>query len=392
MKLTEELPKLGPMAIFLLGVIQILVWGGSFFLLAVLGGPVAAETGWSRQWIFGALSVSILVSGLLSPLCGRLIVRHGGRLLLGWSGMIIALGLVVLSMAGNFPVFLLAWVIIGIGMAGGLYDALFSTLGNIYGAKARSAITGITLISGFCATVVWPVLALGVEHLGWRHTCVAYAAVLVLLVWPIYIKALPGTNSERVVSKARIDKVAHIDGRLYALMACIFTLAAVFLTAMSVYLLTLLQWQGYSLAVAVGLSALIGPSQVGSRVVNILSGDIHPMWPTLVSVLAVAAGLLLMALWPALAGVGIVLYGAGNGLRAIVRGTLPLALLRPEDYAVVMGRIARPALIGQALTPLVGGYLIDTLGEGFLLSVLCGLALLNVVFAVMLVRYLRGRS
>ena len=99
-----------------------------------------------------------------------------------------------------------------------------------------------------------------------------------------------------------------------------------------------------------------------------------------------------MALWPAFAGAGIVLYGAGNGLRAIVRGTLPLALLRPQDYAVVMGSIARPALIGQALTPLVGGYLIDTQGAGFLLWLLCGLALLNAVFSVILIRYLRNQS
>ena len=294
MNITDKLQKPGLVATFLLGAVQILVWGGSFFLLAVLGGPVAAETGWSRQWIFGALSLSILISGLLAPLCGRLIVRHGGRLLLGWSGMIVALGLVVLSMTRNFPVFLLAWVIIGIGMAGGLYDALFSTLGNLYGTKARSAITGITLISGFCTTVIWPVLALAVEHLGWRYTCIAYAAVLALLVWPMYLRALPGGASGPVVSKGRVDKTAVIDGRLYTLMACIFTLAAVFMTAMSVHLLTLLHWQGYSLATAVGMSALLGPSQVGSRVVDILSGDRHPMWTTLISVLAVAAGLLLL--------------------------------------------------------------------------------------------------
>ena len=125
--------RLGLAGTFLLGIVQILTWGGSFFLIAILGGPIIRDTGWSPRWVYGALSVGILVSGLLSPLCGRLINRYGGRQLLGWSGIVIAAGLSVMALTDNLAVFIAAWGVIGVGMAMGLYDTLFAALGNLYG-------------------------------------------------------------------------------------------------------------------------------------------------------------------------------------------------------------------------------------------------------------------
>ncbi len=63
--------------------------------MAVMANPIIAETGWSQQWVYGALSLGILISGLLAPLCGRLIARAQGRRLLAASGAVMALGLVI---------------------------------------------------------------------------------------------------------------------------------------------------------------------------------------------------------------------------------------------------------------------------------------------------------
>ena len=57
----------------------------------------------------------------------------------------------------------------------------FGTLGRLYGANARSAITGITLFGGFASTVGWPIMALLDGELGWRATCFIMAAVLLVL-------------------------------------------------------------------------------------------------------------------------------------------------------------------------------------------------------------------
>lgn len=388
----EQQTKPGVLAIALLGMVQILSWGGSFYLMAVMAAPIAKETGWSQQWVYGALSTGIFVSGLLSPLSGRIIARSGGRLLLALSGVVMALGLLLMGISHTLGLFLLAWVIIGVGMAMGLYDALFAVLGTLYGGLARSAITGITLISGFCTTLVWPGTALLIHWLGWRGACFAIAMLLAVAVFPVYLYALPAARgySHKKTSRNRSQPLA-IAPRLFWLLCAIFTLASVIMTAISVQLITLLQASGYSLTAALGISAILGPCQVGSRIVDKFFKRAHPVWTTFFSVGLVAIGLIMLALAPHMALLSMALYGAGNGLRAIVRGTLPLTMVKPEDYAVVVGKMARPALIGQALTPLAGGYIFEKLGPSATLWLLCGLAAFNVLLVVMLKRALPAR-
>jgi MFS family permease len=387
-------PKASAFQILLLGIGQILVWGGSFFILAVLADPVVQETGWSRQWVYGGLSLGVLVSGLLAPACGRLIARQGGRTLLSLSGLGVAAGLTLMASAQHLPLFLLAWVIMGIGMAAGLYDALFATLGTCYGAQARSAITGITLVSGFCTAITWPIAALLVNHLGWRGACLAYAAVLLLTIWPLYRHALPApviaTQAPRPLQTA---PAAPVNRALYGVLCALFTLGAVLMTAISIQLITLLQSLGYGLATAVALSACLGPSQVGSRLIDLVNRNGHPLWTALASVVCTAAGLLLVTLGPSVAWVtvvGLVIFGAGNGLRAIIRGTLPLALWNPTEYAAILGRMARPALLGQAATPLLCGYVLEHQGPQAVLGLLCLLALVNVALVAWLFKALFG--
>lgn len=382
--------------ILLLGVAQILVWGGSFFILAVLADPVVQETGWSRQWVYGGLSLGVLVSGLLAPACGRLIARQGGRTLLSLSGLGVAAGLTLMACAQHLPVFLLAWVVMGIGMAAGLYDALFATLGTYYGAQARSAISGITLVSGFCTAITWPVAAFMVSHLGWRGACLAYAAVLLLTIWPLYRRALPAPAlAAQAPRPSQVAPEVAVNRLLYTVLTALFTLGAVLMTAISIQLITLLQGLGYSLASAVALSACLGPSQVASRIIDLLNRDGHPLWTALASVICTAVGLLLVTLGPSLVWVtvvGLVIFGAGNGLRAIIRGALPLALWSPAEYATVLGRMARPALLGQAATPLLCGYVLEHQGPQAVLGLLCLLALINVALVAWLFRTLFDRG
>lgn len=381
----------GPVGIFWLGLLQILVWGGSFFLLAVMAAPIMRETGWDSHWVYGALSLGLMVSALLAPLSSRMIARYGGRWQLAASGAVVGVGLLVVANCHSLQVFLLAWVIIGAGMALGLYEALFATLGALYGERAGRAITGITLISGFATTITWPVVALAIEQLGWRTACTAYAALLIVVVAPLYLWVLPAGPQVAKTQRSATGDTGKVDRRLYLLLIWIFALGAIIMTAVSVQLVAVLQGLGHSLASAIGLCALLGPSQVASRVLQILAGKRHPIWTALVSTVLVAVGLALVTAAPAATALGLLLFGCGNGLRAIVRGLLPLALMPPAQYVALMGKMSRPSLIGQALTPLVGGYLFQHFGAMGVLVTLVGLALVNVVLVVLVMRSLRGR-
>jgi len=172
---------------------------------------------------------------------------------------------------------------------------------------------------------------------------------------------------------------------MFKLLTAGFILASVIMTAISVQLIAVLQAQGISLAAALGIAALLGPSQVGARAIDIFIGrQTHPIWSALGSSVLVALGLGCVILSPRMAALGIVLYGAGSGIRSIVRGTLPLALFGTRIYPIILGRIARPTLIAQALTPLAGGYLQERYGATVTMMVLGGLALINVVLVLML--------
>ena len=126
-----------------LGITQTLAWASTYYLPAVFADPIAADLHLSRTWFFGIFSGALLLSGLLGPLAGKMIDRRGGRDVLAATNLLFAGGLVLLSFASGPATLAAGWLLIGIGMGFGLYEAAFATVAGLYGAEARSAITGL---------------------------------------------------------------------------------------------------------------------------------------------------------------------------------------------------------------------------------------------------------
>jgi len=76
-----------------LGVTQILAWGSSTYLPAVLNARVVADTGWPLAWVAGGLSAGQLMAAAVSPKVGRAIGDIGGRTVLAFSALLLAIGL-----------------------------------------------------------------------------------------------------------------------------------------------------------------------------------------------------------------------------------------------------------------------------------------------------------
>ena len=367
-----------------LGLTQILAWGSSYYLPAVLAGPIARDSGWPLTWIVGGLSFGLLVAALVSPHVGKTIDRNGGRVVLAASAAAIGIGQVCLAVAPNLAGYVIAWLVIGVGMGAGLYDAAFATLGRLYGRDARSAITTLTLFGGFASTVCWPLSAFMVSEIGWRGACLVYAAIQILIALPLYLFVIPrGVPAEitpsRDVRAARAPKPPLL---LLVTLAITLTLATALSSLLSVHLLTILQTSGFTLAAAVGLGALVGPSQVAARAVEMaIARYHHPIWTKMASVSFVAVGV--SALWAGfpLIPAALAFYGAGIGLESIARGTLPLALFGASGYATLMGRLAMPSLLAQAAAPWIGALLLERVGPHGTLGILASAALLNLGLA-----------
>ena len=386
------------MVIACVGIGQILAWGSSYYLLAVLAGPVARETGWSSEWIMAALSFGLLISGLGSPQVGHAIERYGGRPVLAASAVLLALGLLGQALAPTLPLFVLAWVLMGLGMSAGLYDPAFATLGRLYGEHARSAITQLTLFGGFASTVCWPLSAVFVEHLGWRGACLAYATINIGLALPLYLFGVP-REERRLPAPHAIgahglrQRHSREDRYAFLLLAASLTMASVIVTVISVHILVLMQARGLTLATAVGLGVLLGPSQVGARMLEAVIGrKLHPVWSFLVSGTLIAIGIAMLLGPTSLIGVGLVVYGAGAGIDSIVRGTVPLALFGRQGYAIIIGWLAMPSLVAQAAAPFFGSVLVNHLGGDSTMSVLVAAALVNILLVLLVLPFALRRG
>ena len=132
-----------------LGATQTIAWASSYYMPAILGGPIADALHLPASIFFGLFSAALLLSAAVGPSVGRLIDRHGGRGLLAASNLVIAAGLLFLAAAHGITGLAIAWTVLGVGIGMGLYDPAFATLSWLYGHDARSSITGITLIAGF---------------------------------------------------------------------------------------------------------------------------------------------------------------------------------------------------------------------------------------------------
>jgi hypothetical protein len=351
-----------------LGTTQTLAWASSYYLPAILADPIGRDLGVSSNWIFAAFSVSLVLAAVLGPRVGRQIDLVGGRSVLSASNLTLAAGLMLLGSAGSIPLLIAAWLVLGVGMGFGLYDAAFGALGRIYGDSARRAITGITLIAGFASTVSWPLTALGLQTIGWRETCFAWAAAHIVIGLPINLLMLPPVAGAKAVAASSIKPHIPID-RTMVLLAFAFAAAWTVTGAMAAHLPRILEAAGATGVQAVAAGALIGPAQVFARIVEAsFLSRYHPvvstrlaclMHPIGAAILAVAGG--------GAASVFALFHGAGNGILTIARGTLPLAIFGPQNYGYRLGIIGAPARMAQAAAPLAFGLLIEHIGSRVLI-------------------------
>ncbi|MDB5400784.1 MAG: transporter [Rhodopila sp.] len=356
-----------------LGINQTLSWGMTFYLPAIIAAPVAASLGQSGFHILGAFSWGLLVAGACAPAVGKWIDRHGGRGALLASIVVIAFGQALLAVTPNLAVWYLGWTIIGIGMSMGLYDAAFATVGGLLGKQAGPSITGITLLAGFASSVFWTLGAALIGLLDWRGLLLAYAALMLLvnfpMVWLLVPPAPPRPHQDAAGGDMRQPPAYR---QTLVLLGAFFALRWFITSAIAVHILPLLEGIHLTPAEAVGVAALIGPGQVAGRILEYIIGPrINLLTKARIGALLFPLGAGLLLFGGPLAATGFALfYGMSNGIMTINRGTLPLALFGAKGYARILGSLAVPVLLAQALAPTLTAPLVAALSalDVFLLS------------------------
>ena len=357
-----------------LGTAQTLAWASSYYLPALLALPMARDLGVSTPTVFAAFSLALIVAAAVGPWSGHMIDRHGGRPVLMGTNLMFAVGLVGLAWAHDAFGLFAAWAVIGLAMGSGLYEAAFATLVHLYRLRARNVITGITLIAGFASTIGWPLTALLEASLGWRGACLVWAALHLVLGLPLNAslpRALLGADEVKggaARSATADDFTAQRPWLTTGLLALAFALTWFISTAMAAHLPRVVEAAGASLTVAVSVGALVGPAQVGGRLLEFgLLRHIHPLLSARLATLAHPLGVVaLMAVGAPAAALFAILHGAGNGILTIAKGTLPLVFFGAQGYGARQGWMMVPARVAQALAPFLFGLAVDRWGAGAL--------------------------
>ncbi len=361
-----------------LGLAQTLAWASSYYLPAMLATSMARDLGISTPLVFAGFSLALLVSAVLGPVAGKAIDRYGGRLVLMLNSLVFAFGLTALALAQGPVGMFVAWSILGVAMAAGLYEAAFAALVHLYGLRSRGAITGITLMAGFASTIGWPLSAWLDLKWGWRSTCLTWAGLHLFLGLPLYslLSKTPAQeqpdNADSAMPAAFIVPAAAATTanatRTSVLLALTFAITWFISTGMAAHLPRLLQAEGVPLATALLLAALVGPAQVAGRLLEYgLLRQVHPVVSARVAGALHSVGALAFLLVGVPAGAAFtLLHGAGNGVLTIAKGTLPLVLFGPKDYGLRQGILMVPARFAQALSPYLFGLAIDRYGAGAL--------------------------
>jgi len=386
---------LGPWrAVLVLGVTQILAWGAIFYPPVLTMPLIAADRGWSLTFAMGGFSLALLVAGLVAPRVGLLIDRHGGHRVMPVGSLLGALGLLGLVYAEHWAAYLAIWIVLGVATAASLYDPAFATLGRIFGVAARRPITMLTLAGGFASTVSWPVTHVLIETVGWRGTYLAYAAALAVIAAPLHAFALPRGRADPTTPA---EGHAHAPARVlpaagwpFVMAVAAFAAYAFVPSGLSAHLLAIFGRAGIDAATVVMIGALFGPAQVAARICEfVFARALHPLLIARFAVGLLLAGFVLVALFGlsvAVAAAFAVTFGIANGLITIARGTVPLALFGAAGYGALIGRIAGPSLVMQAIAPLVLAFVAERASDPAMLTAVAALALISFACFVLLRR------
>ena len=379
-----------------LGANQLLSWGTTFYLPAVVSGAAARDLHTTSASILGGFSWALLVTGICAPRVGRWIGQRGGRRVLASSTVIFAVGMLVLASAHGTVVWFGGWTILGAGMSLGLYDAAFATAGTLLGRSVAPVITGITLLGGLASTVGWPVGAALTGALGWRGMLLVYAAMHIGINLPLVLWAVPsGAPIVPAAPELHADRSA-VRGRLFAIfcLAGFFTLRWFLTSAIAAHILQLMTGTGLSGKVRSGGGDAHRPGasrRAHSGMVRLRPDGDHRVRATVGALLFPLGTLLLLLPGAAPVAAFALLYGMSNGIMTINRGTLPMEVLGPAGYAATLGWLALPVLLAQAAAPTASVPLFALLSGRALFAVAGGAALVASFFLVPLSRYHAAR-
>lgn len=391
-----------------LGTTQLIGWGTTFSAIPIFGTPISIELALAREWVFGGITVMLLMSALIAPRVGKVVDRLGARPVMIVGSLAAAAAMLWQGWAWNLPTYIFGWVLVGIATPMMLGNAAMPGLVQVVGHNARSAITSLMLISGLTSTVFLPFNAWLLSTIGWRGAYLVFALLHLLVCTPLHWLVLrrqaaeeppsapAPSGSGRPRSAFPPEGLLPQDQRRKAFILIATWMCAEGLITWGLYLqvIDIFMALGLSTTEAIAVWAIVGPCQALARLIELMSGGRHSILTTTLGA-AFGVSLSFVALLPL--GVSVptavafcICIGLGHGLFAIARNTLPLALFGSKEFGTYIGLLTVPQNICNAIAPVLFAAVLSRFSASGTLWISAIAAWTGLISVILLVRFCRA--
>ena len=342
-----------------LGITQVIGWGTTFLMPSVLGRHIQQDLEIPSEVVFGGITVMFGVGALIAPQIGRAMDRLGARDIMMAGSVVYALALAGVALSRGTLSYLLCWAALGVASTLALNTPSSIALAQVAGPRARQAISLLAIIGGLASTIFWPLSGALDALVGWRGTLLAYAGLHFFVCLPIHFLVLPKRPPAHLAAVSGNPAAGGMTREhlrhAYLLLSLTLSSGAFVFTGAIVHLIEILRGLGHAPATALLIGSMVGPAQVSVRFIELLFGHRYSIMHSAVF----GSAILPLGLALALIGGGyftvalicIVCYGISNGLKAVQRATLPLALFGRAEFGAYLGRLALPQGSGHGRGP-----------------------------------------
>lgn len=340
--------------------LELVAWGVLYYAFSAFMPYMEAELGWGATVFAAGLSTAMLISGLSAPAVGRWIDRFGSRELMLLAAIVGSAGLLVLSVATLVQVYFLAWVLIGLSMAGILYTPAFATVYRYNPSASRGAILTISLVAALASTVFVPTSVFLCDWLGWRSALRVLGLVFSMVCIPL-AESLPKLNN----APEPKDEVATVQPRdshpsSFWILTIALTLVETVAVAINAYLVVLLVSHGQSFQAAAAIAGLTGIAKLGGRLSIAAGSRFSSMcllrWSLLVNALALALPLFWPSTWSLIALV--VGFSGTGGARTVLRPAIIAEMFGAKQFGTKNGMLQFYMTLSKSAGPVGLGALV----------------------------------
>ena len=344
-----------------LSLAQLITWGSVFYTFALLMEPVERELGLTRAESSLGFSLALLAEGLLAYPVGRWIDRGHERAVMTLGSLAVAAGLLLHSMVHSALGFYLSWALLGSALAATLYNPVFAVITRRYPHDFRRAIITLTFLGGLASTVFIPLSAWLISAFGWRHALWVLAALNLLVCAPLHVLTLRDAPLPAPVRGEAGSPAAHLRSGPFLLIGVFVVLMMGVTAALPAHMVSLLRENGLAEAWVIAIPASIGVVQVLGRLLlyffehhfnlHLANRLIPCLIPLGLTALIAGAG------HPQAALLFVLLYGLGNGMLTIVKGTAIAQYVSRDHVASLNGALGVPTAAARAVAPWLLGIL-----------------------------------